>query len=59
LGKKVECALRVIEAIKKNRGLKPEGILELGEPGSKLVHILAQRLNEEVDRVMRKEQQNV
>ena len=57
-GKKVECALRVIEAIKKNRGLKPEGILELGEPGFKLVHILAQRLNEEVDRVMRKEQQN-
>jgi hypothetical protein len=54
-GKKVECALRVIEAIKKNRGLKPEGILELGEPGFKLVHILAQRLNEEVDRVMRKE----
>ena len=58
-GKKVGCALRVIEAIKKNRSLKPEGILELGEPGFKLVHILAQRLNEEVDRVMRKEQQNV
>jgi uncharacterized metal-binding protein len=55
-GKKVECALRVIEAIKKNRGLKPEGVLELGEPGFKLVHILAQRLNEEVDRVMRKGQ---
>jgi len=55
-GKKVESALRVIEAIKKNRNLKPEGVLELGEPGFKLVHILAQRLNEEVDRVMRKEQ---
>jgi uncharacterized metal-binding protein len=58
-GKKVDSALRVIEAVKKNRGLKPEGILELGEPGFKLVHSLAQRLNEEVDRVMRKEQQNV
>ena len=55
LGKKVESALRVIEAFKKNRDLKPEGILELGEPGLKLVHILAQRLNEEVDCVMRKE----
>jgi hypothetical protein len=52
----VECALRVIEAFKKNRDLKPEGILELGGPGLKLVHILAQRLNEEVDRLMRKEQ---
>lgn len=58
-GKKVESALRVIEAIKKNRELKPEGILELGEPGFKLAHILAQRLDEEVERVMRKEQQNV
>ena len=55
-GKRVDSALRVIEAIKKNRDLKPEGILELGEPGFKLVHILAQRLNEEVDRVMRKGQ---
>lgn len=54
-GKKVESALRVIEAIKKNRDLKPEGILELGEPGFKLVHILARRLNEEVDRLMKKE----
>lgn len=54
-GKNVESALRVIEALKKNRGLKPEGILELGEPGFKLVHLLAQRLSEEVDRVMKKE----
>ncbi len=54
-GKKVESALRVIESLKKNRDLKPEGILELGEPGFKLVHILAQRLNEELERLMRKE----
>jgi len=54
-GKKVESALRVIEALKKNRDLKPEGILELGEPGFKLVHILAHRLNEEVDRLVKKE----
>jgi uncharacterized metal-binding protein len=54
-GKRVDSALRVIEAIKKNRDLKPEGILELGEPGFKLAHILAQRLNEEIDCVMKKE----
>ena len=54
-GKKVDSALRVIEAIKENRHLKPEGILELGEPGFKLAHILAQRLNEEIDCVMKKE----
>ena len=54
-GKNVESALRVIEAFKKNRDVKPKGILELGEPGFKLVHLLAQRLNEEVDCVMKKE----
>ena len=55
-GKKVDSALRVIEAFKKNRHLKPEGILELGEPGFELVHNLAQRLSEEVDCLVRKEQ---
>ncbi len=54
-GKKVESALRVIEAIKKNRDLKPKGILELGEAGFKLVHILGHRLNEEVDCLVKKE----
>ncbi len=54
-GKKVGSALRVIESLKQNRDLKPEGILALGEPGFKLVHILARRLNEEVDRLMKKE----
>ncbi len=54
-GKAVDGALRVIETLKKNRDLKPEGVLELGEPGFKLVHILARGLNEEVDRLMKKE----
>ena len=53
-GKKVDSSLRVIEAFKQNRGLKPEGILELGEPGFKLVHDLAQRLSGEVDYLMGK-----
>ncbi len=54
-GKKVDSSLRVIEAFKNNRGLKPEGILDLGEPGFKLAHNLALRLDEEVDRLTRKE----
>ena len=54
-GKKVDSSLRVIEAFKNNPGLKPEGILDLGEPGFKLVHGFAQRLSEEVDCVVRKE----
>ena len=55
-GKVVNGALRVIDIFKDHRDLKPEGILKLGEPGFKLVHILAQKLAEEIDRVRRKEQ---
>ena len=54
-GKKADSALRVIDVFKDHRDLKPEGILELGEPGVKLVHTLAQKLKEEVDRVRGKE----
>ncbi len=55
-GKAVDGALRVIDIFKDYRDLKPEGILRLGEPGFKLVHILAQKLEEEVNRVRRKEE---
>ncbi len=54
-GKKVDRALRVIEVFKQNRDLKPHGILELGEPGFKLVHILAKRLDEELNCLKGKE----
>jgi len=54
-GKTVSSALRVIDVFKDNRDLKPEGILELGEPGFKLVHHLARKLREEVDRLNRGE----
>ena len=54
-GKAVDGALRVIDVFKDHRDLKPEGILRLGEPGFKLVHILAQKLAEEVERVRGKE----
>jgi uncharacterized metal-binding protein len=55
-GKAVDGALRVIDIFKDHRDLKPEGILQLGEPGFKLVHISTQKLAEEVERVRRKEQ---
>jgi len=55
-GKKVDKALRVIEIFKDHRDLKPEGVLELGEPGFKLVHILAEKLGREIDCLERKEQ---
>ena len=54
-GKQVDSALRVIDTLKAHRDLKPQGILELGEPGLKLVHVLAERLAEEVDCLKRKE----
>ncbi len=54
-GKSVDRALRVIDVFKGNRDLKPLGILNLGEDGFKLVHILAQKVNEEIAGLMRKE----
>jgi uncharacterized metal-binding protein len=57
-GKKADSALRVIDVFKDHRDLKPEGILELGEPGFKLVHMLAQKLKEEVGRVRGKEKED-
>jgi uncharacterized metal-binding protein len=54
-GKKADSVLRVIDIFKDNRDLKPEGILALGEPGFQLVHMLAQKLKEEIDRVRGKE----
>ncbi len=58
-GKKVDRAVRVIDAFKEHRGLKPEGILDLGEPGLKLVHLLAEKIKEEIDSLRRKELQDV
>ncbi len=58
-GKKVNTTIRVIDAFKENRDLKPPGILELGEPGFKLVHILARKLNDEVECLAREEGQGV
>ncbi len=58
-GGRVERALRVIEAFKEHRDLKPAGVLDLGEAGFKLVHILAEKIKEEIDSWGKKEQQDV
>lgn len=54
-GRKIDGALRVIEIFKENRDLKPRGILDLGEEGFKLVHALAQKINEEIEGLPGKE----
>lgn len=56
-GAQPDCSLRVIETFKGHRDLKPEGILELGEAGFTLAHILAERIQAEVDRLLEKEEQ--
>lgn len=54
-GAQPDCSLRVIETFKGHRDLKPEGILELGEAGFTLAHILAERIGTEADRLLEKE----
>ena len=55
VGKQVDSEVKVIETFKDHRDLKPEGVLELGEPGFRLARFLAEKLNHEVDCVMKKE----
>lgn len=55
-GSQPDCSLRVIETFKGHRDLKPEGVLELGEAGFMLAHILADRIQGEVDRLLEKEE---
>ncbi len=55
IGKKPDRAVRVINTFKHHRDLKPTGILDLGEPGRKLVEILASDLALEIDCPAQKE----
>ncbi|MCR4399845.1 MAG: putative zinc-binding protein [Syntrophomonadaceae bacterium] len=48
-GIKVDAAVRTIEVFKEHRELKPAGVLELGEPGMQLAHLLAHQLAGKVD----------
>lgn len=53
-GKTVDKAMRTIDVFKEHRDLKPEGVLNLGEPGMKLADFLAEKLAEEVDSLVGK-----
>ncbi|MDH7478582.1 MAG: putative zinc-binding protein [Syntrophomonadaceae bacterium] len=55
VGKRVDREVKVIETFKDHRDLKPEGVLELGEPGFRLAQILAEKLDQEVNCVMQRE----
>jgi len=54
-GKKVDHSVRVINIFKHHKDLRPTGVLELGEPGFKLVHFLAEDLAKEIDCLAKKE----
>ncbi|MGI6434448.1 MAG: putative zinc-binding protein [Syntrophomonadaceae bacterium] len=55
IGKPVDKAVRTIDIFKEHRDLKPEGVLNLGEPGMKLAQFLAEKLAVEVDCLAAKE----
>lgn len=46
---KVGSAVRTIEVFKEHKDLKPEGVLNLGEPGTQLAAYLAVKLGDQVD----------
>jgi uncharacterized metal-binding protein len=45
----------VTEVLRKNRSLKPEGIIELNDQGDKLAEIIAKDLSKKADEILRKE----
>jgi uncharacterized metal-binding protein len=44
----------VTDVLRKNRSLKPDGVIELNEQGDKLAEIIARALSEKVDEIQRK-----
>jgi uncharacterized metal-binding protein len=56
IGKQVDKAMRTIDVFKDHRDLKPEGVVNLGEPGMKLADFLAEKLAAEVDRLAGEEE---
>jgi uncharacterized metal-binding protein len=45
----------VTDVLRKNRSLKPEGVIELNDQGDKLAEIIAGMVSEKVDEILRKE----
>jgi uncharacterized metal-binding protein len=45
----------VTDVLRKNRSLKPDGVIELNDEGDKLAEIIARALSEKVDEIQREE----
>ena len=45
----------VTDVLRKNRSLKPDGVIELNDQGDKLAEIIARALSEKVDEILNKE----
>jgi len=45
----------VTDVLRKNRSLKPDGVIELNDQGDKLAEIIARALSEKVDEILREE----
>ena len=45
----------VTDVLRKNRSLKPEGVIELNDQGDKLAEIIADTISEKVDETLHKE----
>jgi len=45
----------VTDFLRKNRNLKPEGVIELNEQGDKLAEIIAEDLSKKADEILQKE----
>ena len=43
----------VTDVLRRNRSLKPDGVIELNEQGDKLAEIIARALSEKVDEILR------
>lgn len=56
-GGKVGSRFTVMDVYKEHRDLKPEAVLHLGEGGEKLVKILAERVAQEADALLGKEEE--
>ena len=54
MGKLVHSII-VTDVLRRNRSLKPEGVMELNDQGDKLAEIIAKDLSEKADEILRKE----
>jgi uncharacterized metal-binding protein len=52
---KLAHSIIVTDVLRKNKSLKPEGVIELNDQGDKLAEIIARTLSEKADEILREE----